>query len=97
MNATSRESRSSLATRTGVPRPSFLECRSELGAPVERVRALAGLDLDQLACDREPVDGSEGLNRLSLRLEPEPASALPRRAHPEIAHRPLHRPFSAAS
>jgi hypothetical protein len=83
-----------LATSTGVPLPNFLaacSARAELRPALERVGPLAGFDLDQLGPDLETVRGGEGLNRLPLRLDPQPVPALLRRAHPQVRHRRLHR------
>ena len=83
-----------LATITGVPLPSFLAACSAAASCGRRSRASLPLPVSTSTCsagDREPVGGGERLDRLPLRLEPEPAPALLRRAHPQIRHRRLHR------
>jgi len=49
---------------------SMGECRGELGAPIERVMALAGLDLDILGGDGRTLLAGECLDRGALGLDP---------------------------
>ena len=77
MNATSRESRSSLATMTGAF--ACLACasaRGELRPALERVGALAGLDLDVLGDQLEALGLANLAIGRSLRLQAEAAPAL---------------------
>jgi hypothetical protein len=71
------ESRSIFDTRTqhfAVLGPGERGC--ELWPAVERVGALAGLGLDELGDDRDPLDFGEPLDRRALRLDPEPGALL---------------------
>ena len=73
MNATSRESRSSLATMTGhLPARPAASAAASCGPPVERVRALAGLDLDELGCELEALGLGEAVDGGPLGLDAEP-------------------------
>ena len=77
MKATSRESRSSFATAT-----SHLVClcrlqrRLQLWSAVERVGALAGLDLGELGDDLEALGRGKGGNGLALGFEAQAGTAL---------------------
>ena len=76
-NATSRESRSSLDTRTQHLRGLGRSQRGgELGPPVERVGALAGFGLDELGDDGEVLGFGEPLDGGALRLDPETRALL---------------------
>src|SRR5262245_56269359 len=53
----------------------------ELGAAIERIRSLAGLNLDVFGGDRVAFGGSEPLDGCALRVEPEPRATLALRAY----------------
>ena len=57
---------------------------TEFRAPLERVRALAALDLDELGGDFEALGFGEAVNSSTLSVEPEPGSALLAGRNPEI-------------
>ena len=90
MKATSRPSRSSLATTTGRLELAGVRQRGrKLGTALERVVALAGLDLGVAAGDGEPVLRAEGGDRGFLGLKPEAGLALLDGADPGVARRRL--------
>jgi hypothetical protein len=50
---------------------SFCECSGELRAPVDRISALAGLNLNELASDAEAFGSREACERVPLCLKAE--------------------------
>ena len=85
MKCTSWLRRSSLATATW--HLSLLRgCESglELRAAVERIRALAGLYLDELTDQLQALSVGELMKGLPLSLDPEPRAALLRRGNPDV-------------
>ena len=75
MNATSRDSRSSLATTTGQCRLRPGQGGGELGPAVERVRALAGFHLDEFG--RHGVALGRGEAAMAARWASRPRPDLP--------------------
>src|SRR5215216_4783965 len=75
-NATSRESRSSLATITGqrFARP-VANAEASSGAAIDRIRTLAGLHFDELGRESEPFPFGEAGYGRTLGLDAEPRSA----------------------
>ena len=73
MNATSRDNLSSLATHTSqLLALGLLQRRLQLRAPVERISALARLDLGVLGDDVEPFGLGERGDGAALRLQAQP-------------------------
>jgi hypothetical protein len=70
MKATSRLSRSNLATSTGHLRRFASASAAQFRAAVQRVGSLAGLDLNVLANDLEALRLAEPLNGGLLGLKP---------------------------
>ena len=57
----------------------------ELRATLERIRALAGFDLDELGGDLEPLGPGEPGDGGALRLDPETRAALLRTGNAQIS------------
>lgn len=66
------------------------ECRRELGASVEGIRTLAGLDLDELSHDLEPIVCGEPGVRFPLRLNAQAGLALLLGGDSEIGDNGVH-------
>ena len=66
---------------------SMGECRGELGAPIERVMALAGLDLHLLGGDGRTLLGGERLDRRALGLDAQTGRALLCSRDAKVAHK----------
>ncbi len=65
------------------------ESGGELRAALDRVGALAGLDLDELADDLVTLGGCESGNRGALGIDPETRAALLASADPEVGDQRL--------
>ena len=52
--------------------PRCSQCRGKLGPAIERIGALAGLGLDELADDRDPLGFAEAGNGSALSIDPSP-------------------------
>ena len=61
------------------------ERRRKPRATIERVRSLAGFDLDEMAGDLETLGLREAGERRLLRFQPEPGLALARCRNPDVA------------
>ena len=92
MKGTSRDSRSSLATAIGVPLPCRRASASAAlsGAAVERVSALARLDLRQLGGDGEALGLGEAGDGGALGVEPEAGAALLAGRDPVVGDERFH-------
>ena len=91
MKATSRESRSSLATMTGhLPVLAGGQRGGELRAPVEGIGTLAGLDLGELGDEGVALGLGEAGDGGPLRLDAEARSALPGGGDPIVGDGMLH-------
>src|SRR5436190_16898158 len=77
MNATSRDSRSSLATMTGhLPARPAARAAASCGRRSNASEPFPSLDLDELRCELETLRLGEALNGGLLRFDAEPRAAL---------------------
>ena len=91
MKATSRDSRSSLATMTGQRGLARrVQRRPELRPAEQRIAALAALGLDVLGEDGDALCLGEPGDRHPLRLDAEPGAPLGARRDAVVGDRPVH-------